>query len=314
MKLKYILIAAASLLSASAQAQTDRCAIDLAVEVIQTGEEVPTQVSNRFQSKISNAMAKAGLTASNLPAERFFVAGRFDDAINDITGGPSQKVIVKTTLTVYIGDVKDEKIFASESFELKGVGNTDTQAYTNALNQIGPNNQKLVNFLETGHQKIVDYYDANYESIIQKAQTEPNFYEKMLLLTSIPTCCKGYSKVAPMITHYYNSWQNQEYDQILGQARAAWGADPTASGAQEALALISQIPSHANCAAEAKALGDKIAKTVQAQWTFENVTKYNNAVELERTRIQAAKEVSKEWARNQPKVVNRYTFISRRRY
>lgn len=331
---RYILAAGIVALSATAFAQRPaakgqaaapaRCDLDISVANITKGEVVPEAVGARLEAKLSQAMSKAGLTSAPYDS-RFFVAGRFDDARNDITGGPSPKVIIITTLTIYIGDADEQKIFASESFELRGVGGNDTQAYTAALNKLSGSNRQLVDFLEKGKQKIVDYYDANYGQYIQKARQQMaarNFDEALYYATAIPSCCKGYAEASALALQIYSQSMNHHSSQLLAEAKKEWGADPTATGADKALALLAQIDPGASCAAEAKRLGETISQTVQKQWVFENVTKYKDALAmenrrlanetaLEHARIQAAKEASIAWAKSRPKVVNRYNFIYR---
>lgn len=292
------------------------CSIDVSVADITKGEVVPESVNQRLQAKLSQAISKAGLVSAPYES-RFFVAGRFDDAYNDITGGPSQKVYVKTTLTIYIGDAEEQKIFASESFELSGVGGSDAQAYTRALNKLNTSNSQLVNFLETGRDKIINYFDANYQSYINKAQqamAARNYDEALYYVTAIPSCCKGYAEASRMALDIYSKSMNYSSQQLLAQARAAWAADPTATGAAEAHSFLSQIDPQASCYAEAQALSKQISQTTKKQWEFENITKYQNEVELEKRRINAAKEVAVAWAKSRPKTVNRYVFIRPRYY
>lgn len=66
------------------------CSIDVSVADITKGEVVPESVNQRLQAKLSQAISKAGLVSAPYES-RFFVAGRFDDAYNDITGGPPRR-------------------------------------------------------------------------------------------------------------------------------------------------------------------------------------------------------------------------------
>lgn len=298
------------------------CDIDIATVNITKGEIVPSAVDSRLQSKLSQALSKAGLTSVDYDS-RFFVAGRFDDAINDVTGGPNQKILVKTTLTIYIGDAEEQKIFATESFELKGVGSSDQQAYSNALKSINGSNEKLIDFLRKGKQKIIDYYNTNYTKYLDNARKQMaarNYDEALFYATAIPSCCWGYGQAQALALQIYNQSMNYEGQQLLAKARAAWAADPTADGAAVAYSYLSQIDPSASCAAEAKALGDEITRTTKEQWEFENVTKYKYEIELEKKRIdvaaqneqrrfEAAKEIAKAYASSRPRVVNRYYFV-----
>ena len=300
----------------------NHCDIDIATVNITKGEIVPQAVDARLQAKLSQALSKAGLTSVDYDS-RFFVAGRFDDAINDVTGGPNQKVLVKTTLTIYIGDAEEQKIFASETFELKGVGSSDQQAYSNALKSINGSNEKLIDFLKEGKQRILDYYDANYTKYLDNARKQMaarNYDEALFYATAIPSCSVGYAQATTLALQIYNQSMNYEAQQLLAKARAAWAADPSADGASVAYSYLSQIDPSASCAPEARVLGDEITQTTKKQWEFENVTKYKDQIELEkrridattqneRRRLEAAKEIAKAYATSRPRVVNRYYFV-----
>lgn len=299
------------------------CDIDISVANITKGDIVPPAVGTKLEAKLQQAISRAGLIAAPYDS-RFFVAGRFDDALNDITGGPSPKVLIKTTLTLYIGDADTKQIYATESFELKGVGGTDEKAYTNALNNINGTNPKLVEFFRKGKDRIIEYYDANYPKILNQAQQSMagrDYSQALFYLTTIPSCCKGYAEACTLALKAYGDNINYEGETLLAEAKKEWAKDPTQKGADKALSLISQIDPAASCSGEAQKLGSSIAKAVQKQWEFENVTKYKDQLALEnkkmdqahqreQSRIAAAKAIGVAWASNQPKTVvyNRYSW------
>ena len=116
--MKTRLITAAIALCALAMGmQAQECSVDMQVIGGSKGEFVPPEVARRLEAKLSNAMSRAGMTSADYDTP-FFVAGRFDDAYNDVTSGPSSKTILKTTLTLMIGDANTQKIFDTETFEL----------------------------------------------------------------------------------------------------------------------------------------------------------------------------------------------------
>ncbi len=295
-------------------AQATDCTIDLSIAPISKGKNVPEQVESRLEAKLQTMLAKSGFFGAPYDS-RFFIAARFDDLSNDITGGPSQKVIVKTTLTLFIGDAQEEKVFDSESFDLKGVGGSDTQAYVRAIEGVSARNPRVMAFLEGARTKIIDYFDRNYTEYINKARRAMlarNYDEALYYSTVIPSCCKGYEEAAQLSMQIMTQRADYEGAKLLAKARGAWAADPTASGAAEAYSYLSQIDPDSKCYAEAQALGRTMSKATQKQWEFENVTKYKDAVAIERQRIEAAREVGVAWANNQPKEIHRYHFINAR--
>lgn len=313
MKIKHIalgLLLAIGSLGSSAQ----ECDIELSVAGITDGAKVPSGVNTRLEGAITRALGSAGMTGAGYDAQ-FFVAGRFDDAYNDIISGPSQKVVVKTTLTLFIGDAQSQKIFASKSFDLKGVGVSDEQAYTRALSQLNGRNKELMDFLHQGKQRIVDYYDANYSRILndaRKAMAARDYGQALFFATTIPSCCRGYAQAQNLAMQIYGQQADFQGQQLLARAKAAWAADPTADGAELAHQYLVQIDPDAACYAQAAALSKQISQTTQKQWEFENVTKYKDQMALEQRRIDAAKETAVAWAKSRPKVVNRYHFIGYR--
>ena len=76
-----------------------------------------------------------------------------------------------------------------------------------------------------------------------------------------------------------------------------------------AYGYLSQIDPSASCYAQAKALGKKISASVKEDYDFETKEKYRNAVELEKQRIDAARQAAVAWAQNQPKTVVKNNWI-----
>lgn len=303
---------AAAFAVASAAAQSD-CRIDISIANITKGDIVPEAINSKLEGKLMQALGKAGMISAPYDS-RFFVAGRFDDAVNDVTGGPSPKNFVKTTLTLYVGDADEQKIFDSESFEISGVGGSEQLAYMKALNKINATNPALIKFLEGAQRKIIDYYDAHYPEYIAKARqamAQREYGEALYYATSIPSCCRGYAEANALALSISGAQMDYEGQRLLAMAQAAWAADPSAEGAAEAHKYLSQIDPAASCAKDAQALSKQISDTTKKQWEFENVTKYNNAVALEKERIRAAKEVAVAWAKSRPKQVNRFVFLRR---
>lgn len=313
MKKFFLNLAICTVFCSSASFAQNNCTIDVSIAPISRGDAVPEAINTKVEAKLTQAMGKAGLTVAPYDS-RFFVAARFDDAFNDVTGGPSQKTYVKTTVTLFIGDADDQKVFASESFELSGVGSTEQMAYTKALGKLSASNPQLLNFLEKGQKQIIEYYDAHYKEIINKAQQAKNarnYSEALYYASSIPSCCVGYSQAHNLTMSILNDSRDYEGQMLLAKARAAWAANPTADGAAEAHNYLSQIDPASSCFGAAQSLNAEMTKTTKQQWEFENVTKYNNEIALEKQRINAAKEAAVAYAKSRPKVVNRYVFLRR---
>ena len=286
------------------------CELRISVAPIKMGENVPASISDKLESRLMRVVSSQGVVADPVFGQ-FFITGRFDDELNDIMSGTSQKNIVKTTLTLYIADSQNRQIYATESFDLKGVGNSEERAYIKALNGLSASNTKLQQFVNKAKTKIINYFDNNYKTYIAKAQTamKTRSYEEALYhVTAIPECCKGFDEARNLTLSIYKDYIDYEGVQLLAKARGAWGADPTEYGATEAYGYLSQIDPKASCYSEAVKLGNQIQKTVKANWDFENVKKYNDQISLEKMQIKAARDVAVAWGENQPKEIYHYDY------
>lgn len=287
MKIKAILSAA--LLAVAGLTAYAQCSVPMTVANIMDGEEVPARVGKALQTKLMNAASRAGVTTS-LAGNRFFLAGRFNSAYKDVLVGPPAQTVLNSTLTLYIADAQDKKVFASVEIPCKGVGNTDERAYTQCLNVVNPKNKAISDFIAEGSQKIVDYFNQNYPAIIkraQAAQSSRDYDEALFILTAIPECCDGYNQAMEIVGQIYK--QRVDYDgaQLLAQAKAEWAADPTDQGASAAGALLAQIdPMSASYPAALK-FQDEIAKVVKANWDFENIKKYEDEMQMRRDKLKA---------------------------
>ena len=288
--------------------QAQDCELRISSGPIRLGENVPRAIEHNLESKMMKVIASQGVVADPINGQ-FFIAGRLDDELNDIAAGTAQKNIVKTTLTLYIADSQNQQIYASESFSLKGVGNSEERAYISALNGLNGANVKLQQFIRDSKNKIINYFDNNYKTYLTKAKTAMNtrsYEEALYYVTSIPECCIGFSEAEALTITIYQHYIDYIGAQLLAQARGAWGSDPTDIGALEAYSYLSQIDPNASCYPEALSLGKEMQKTVKANWDFENVKKYNDSIELQKMQIKSAKDVAIAWAKNQPKEIHHY--------
>lgn len=312
MKRALNIIIASFLIACSLSATADDdCTIDVSVANVTKGDAVPPKVQSSLEAKLATALSAAGMCSADYDAQ-FFVAGRFDNAIIDIVGGTSQQYVVKTTLTIYIGDANEKRVFDSKSFDLKGVGTTKELAYKRCLGGLSASNKALRTFLSEGKQKILAYFESNYPSYISKAKRamiSRNYDEALSLLAVIPSCCSGYDQACELAMQI--ATDNIDYigAQLLAAAQGAWAADPTADGASVAHYYLRQIDPNSACYADAQKLSKTISTTTQKQWEFENITKYNNEIAYRKQAMLAARDIAVAQAKNRPKVVNRYYFV-----
>lgn len=306
----FLAIALSAAISAFAD---DNCTIRMNIVPIDGGEEVSTSVASRLESKLVPLLSDAGITLDHSYA-KLFVAGRFDNAYSEVLGGTTPRMLIKTTLTLYIGNLQEQHVYLSRSFDLKGVGVSMEAAYTKCLGALTQRRSELRDFLEEGRNKAITYFDNNYKTYLttaRQAMVARNYAEALYYATSIPECSKGWPEASNLTTEIYTDYINYEGQRLLAKARGAWAASPDASGASKAYAYLSQIDPAASCAPQADALGREISAKTKSDWKFENITKYQDAVSMEKQRIEAARAVGEAWGKNQPQTTQKVYWIVR---
>jgi len=262
---------------------------------------------SKLESKIIQITTKSGLSASGY-SQNFVIYPKF--AIyetNVVEGGMQNITVVTAELSLFIKQISNNMLFSSVSKSLKGSGKTKEMAITNAISQIPVSDKEFLSFIETGKQKIIAYYEANCDAIIKKADSHSKMQEydqAFGLLMSIPdevTSC--HDKILDKAIETYKAYQNQRCSELIQQAKAK----SAAMDYDGSLEVLSQIDPSSKCYPEQQALfksiESKISAEVKKQWDFE-MKQYNDAVSLEKQRINAIKEVAVAYYKSQPTTVN----------
>lgn len=301
MRKKIISVFLASMCALTMVAQD--CEVHLMVSPMSQIADVPDDINEQLLQRLTIAatQSKSGVLA-DANYDQFFLSGRFAEEYADVVPGPPMQNVINATLTLYIGDATNEKVYATKSFQLRGVGTSQIRAYINALRTLNGRNNELQRFIESGRAKIINYYDSNYKQLLTQAQRALQLkdYEQALhISTSIPMCCVGYNEALEFTMKAYKAYIDNTARVLLMQARSEWAISPDKQGAQAALALLNQIDVDASCYGEAVSLQEEIKKTVKGNWDFEHREKYKDALGLEKDRIAAARAVGVAYGNNQ---------------
>ena len=292
--------------------------------------EYSTQVARILQDKLLQIATQNGMAGAGFD-DRFVIAAHPVVAGRELTGTVPQKVAMKLQLTVYIGDGLDGTLYSSYTASLTGIGNTDEQAYANAVKKLSPYNADLQKSVAQGKRRIVDYYNSASGDILASARAAAKggrYDEAITTLLAIPSSCNDYAKAQQLIEQYGKPALENANRQLLNQARTAWSTQPDDEGASRAGSYLSQIayPS-ADVLAAAKALTDEMAerlkkdrdtmwKLIAQQMEYENeqqlarieserqqnVARIESEREKSIARIIANAEVEKAYA-SRPKIV-----------
>ena len=276
------------------------CDIPLMVVITDQVEELTPGADSFIENKMRQIAVDNGLAAS-ADFTQFAITPKIHLIDKEILPGPPRNFVLNTEVTLYIADFWGEKVFASTTLNVKGVGSNETKAYTDAIKKINPRNKNIQDFVSNAKAKIIEYYDANYPAIIKKAQSMAgmkNYNEAMFHLMSIPACSKGYDEALKASATVYQQYVDQMCEQNLNKAKMAWAAQQNSYGAEEAGAYLAYIYPDAKCYGEASKLYKEIKGKVLDDWKFV-LKMYDDAVSLEKQRINAWKEVGVAYGKGQ---------------
>lgn len=308
-KLAKILLPA-MLAAVAAPAMAD-CNISLTAMHAPQTENVPEATQNYLLTRLQTALNADGVSIDPAMGQ-FIVCGKFNHVVEDVLAGPPKQYALHTTLTLYIGDVNSETVYASTALELRGVGNSTERAYINALRTVNGKNKQIESFIATAKRKIMAYYDQNYPQIIAKAEraaAQHNYDEALWIATSIPECCAGYAQACTVVNKYFQSYIDQQGIALYNRANAIWSSAHNAESARQAFAYLVQIDPESSAYAAAQTLAAEMKASVKDDRQFELREKYHDAVDLEQQRIKAARDVGVAYGNGQQPVTTNLNWI-----
>jgi len=300
--------------------------------------ELPTEAKNLLETKLSQIASNYGMGGSSVNP-RFIITANVNVGTKDIIAGPPQMIAQNLDVTLFIGDAVENKSFCNTTISLKGVGTNENKAYIDALKKINPKNPEIQKFVEEGKNKIVTYYNTQCDFIIKNALTlkkQGNFDEAIYQLSIVPDVCQEcYFRCLDTLNSIFQQKVDADCNQKLKQAKTLWAAEQTPDGAEKAADIVNQINPLATCQPEVdafiKSIEAKLKADEQARWQFklkqyadkvamqkeqvriaeeksirddqyrENQSQRN--ADLDKIRINANREISIEYAKNQPKTV-----------
>lgn len=305
----FILILLTVAINAAAMAQN--CDIHLMVAPVEQGEKVTEGFNDMLMTRLEQSVSQMGIVADP-DFSQFFITGKLTHFYKETLPGPPVQTALHSTLTLYVGDAINKQIYATESFEVRGVGNSPERALLNAMRQLNGTNRKVQDLIEKGKKKIVDYYDKNYQSLLRKAEraaAQNQYDEALYYVTNIPECCNGYDEAYQMTIRLFNEKLMRDGKKLLQLAQAAYYADPSAKGAAKAMTYLAMIDPDSPVQSEVAKLAQEIKTNTKSDYDFENRQKYRDSVELEKERISAARAIGVAWGNGQKEKHSNLMFI-----
>ena len=327
---KIVTMIAAMLLATVAMAQDyGRIAINVVVPQL---PNVPEEARAALETKMQQVATQYGL-ASNGLTDRFVMTAKMNVTSKDVVPTTPAKISQKMEVTLFIGDVVDNKVYESVVLNVAGIGQSETQSMIQAFNQIKPDNSQLKTFVEKAERKIAEYYANNCQYILTEANTlaqQRKYDAAIAKLMAVPEVCKEcYEQCMARAVEVYQSKLNNDGDALVQKARSQWLAKRDYASATEALTTLAQVDPQSSAQSKAQALVKEINKHLRSieaaaeeqrreKWEFAKKQYEDNlalarqrqadATAIQREQIAAAREVGIAYGKNQPRTITYNNF------
>jgi hypothetical protein len=294
-----------------AQSTNDVGKIALSVVMPENVDGLDVSQLSKLETKISQIVTVSGLAASGYN-NNFVIYPKFAIYESNIVEGGMQNITVVTAeLSLFIKQVDNNLLFSAISKQLKGSGSNKELAITNAISKIPTSDPEFKTFIETGKSKIIQYYETKCVDIIKKSDSYVKMqqYEQALgLLMTVPEEVSScYNQIQDKAIESYKAYQTQKCAELIQKAKTSLAANDYVG----ALNILSEIDPSASCFNEAQTLAKTAETKVDAeekkQWDFQ-MKQYNDAVSLEKQRVEAIKEIAVSYYKSQPTTLN-YNYI-----
>lgn len=274
-------------------------------------EKIPEEAAKQLETKLQTALTANGY-ADNGYTERFVLTAKVDITQKDVTPTTPPRVSEKMDITLMVGDVVENKLFASVTIQASGIGVNDNKAFISAFRNIKGENPKIQQMLNDAKAKILDYYTGNCPTIMQKANgmaAKQDYDQAIYLLTSVPNICNDcFIQCQQQAGKLYQQKIDTEAVTLLEKAKIAWAANPNEQGANQVADIISQINPQSASYSQVVSLRNTVSAKLQAdakrEWEFK-MKQYNDNQAYKRSLVDATKAIGVAWARNQPRTIYR---------
>ncbi len=281
--------------------QAQDCEMPISVVLDDNFVNVPTAANNVLYQSLNRIATTNGLTTEGLGSSVILTA-HCDVLDKSNLPGPPIQTVYNLGLTFYIADTFTQKKFASAYIEISGVGTGEVKSYINAFKSINAKNAEIKNLIKVGKANMMKYYDTQYHNILKEAKRYASLqqYEEALTTAlSIPFCSKGGDEAYDYVLTLYTKYLDRMNLFLLNKAKSLWAAGQKQEDALEVCALLAQIDPEAACYKDASKLMAEIKSQVRSDIDFEMRQKYNDAVALEKQRIEAARAIGVAYGNNQ---------------
>ena len=131
--------------------------------------------------------------------------------------------------------------------------------------------------------------------------------EALNILSLVPQECEScYAKTSDLIASTYQLKIDTDCSKKMFQGKTIWSGKQNIQTAENAINIMMEVNPNASCFADVNAFAKEISQKLAAdekQRYGLALKKYNDKIQLEKSRIDSYKTVADEYANNQPKTI-----------
>lgn len=270
---------------------------------------IPIEASKNLTTRMQRMLVSNGY-GDNGYVERFVLTAKVDITNKDIVPSTPARISEKMDITFFVGDVIENKIYASCTVSLQGIGTNENKAFISAFSRLNPNQKDFSAMLEKAKSKIIDFYTNHCAEEITKARTMAsvgNYDEAISRMMAVPNVCENcYAQCQSAATAFYQQKIDTYGLQQLNKARNVWMKSQDADGANEVAQYLNTVSPYCSCYKDVEKLRNEVASKLKAdelrEWKFQ-MKQYEDSQANKRSIIKACRDVGMAWANNQPKSI-----------
>lgn len=231
----------------------------IALNIFMPDEILPEFPSARkmLEGRLKAIASQNGMGA-NEALPRFIITGNAYTTFDEVIPGISEKYVKEVEVLISVGDGIEGVEFASESFTLKGVDDTEGKAFLSAVKKLNPRNKMIAAFLDKAKEKIIAYYNSKCEFILKEAETlssNKDYDNALATLIEVPEVCKDcYDKAMDFSTKVFKAKVENECQLKIAEANTLIAQDQW----DEAAGVLVGVTPDMACFTEVAAVQQKI--------------------------------------------------------
>ncbi len=284
---------------------TAKAEINIGVAIPNDGQ-VSEKSLRMLDSRLKREVSSCGVSSTQWGD--FFLVPKLTVASEETIETGMKKIFsMEIDMTLSIEQLATGTNYGSETWTLKGTGDTRDKAMLNAFNN-WRGGSTFSSYIDKSKRSIEEYFVSNRQALLNKASQKAKageYDEALAILSSYPTNLQGSDAVIAQMTKIYEQMLANECGLAIQQARSALAINDYGTAAY----YLAQIKPDSPCVTESHKLQDRIRSQSKQDQDEEYArqqaeadraerregARLRSAERLEKARIKAVSDIAKAY-------------------